>query len=92
MKKSLVFAVAVVVAGVLATDSFALGGCGNGLRGRLRSHGCSSSCASSCSTAAPVAAKPAAAPATTKVEVKVQSSCVNGSCGASSIRGRFRIR
>lgn len=88
MKKSLVFAVAVVVAGVLATDSFALGGCGNGLRGRLRSHGCSSSC----STAAPVAAKPAAAPATTKVEVKVQSSCVNGSCGASSIRGRFRIR
>lgn len=88
MKKSLVFAVAVVVAGVLATDSFAWGGCGNGLRGRLRSHGCSSSC----STAAPVAAKPAAAPATTKVEVKVQSSCVNGSCGASSIRGRFRIR
>ena len=88
MKKSLVFAVAFVVAGVLATDSFALGGCGNGLRGRLRSHGCSSSC----STAAPVAAKPAAAPATTKVEVKVQSSCANGSCGASSIRGRFRIR
>ena len=91
MKKSFVFAVAAVVAGILASDSFALGGCGNGLRGRLRSHGCSSSCASSCS-AAPVAAKPAAAPATAKVEVKVESSCANGSCGVGSIRGRLRIR
>lgn len=87
MKKSFVFAVAAVVAGVLASDSFALGGCGNGLRGRIRSHGCSSSC-----SAAPVAAKPAAAPATAKVEVKVESSCANGSCGVGSIRGRLRIR
>lgn len=92
MKKSFVFVVAAVIAGVVASDSFALGGCGN-LRGRLRSNHCSSGCASSC--AAPVAAKPAPTPApvaTSKVEVKVESSCANGSCGVGSIRGRLRIR
>lgn len=92
MKKSFVFVVAAVIAGVVASDSFALGGCGS-LRGRLRSNHCSSGCSSSCA-AAPVAAKPApAAPvATSKVEVKVESSCANGSCGVGSIRGRLRIR
>lgn len=93
MKKNLVFVVAAVVAGVLASDSFALGG--SGLRGRLRNKNCT------------VAAKPVPAPVVTKVatpvpapvakpaapaKVEAKSSCANGACHAGFIRGRLRNR